>query len=657
MKKSIDTIRVLSMDMINKANSGHPGVVLGFAPIFYSLFRNNLKITTKDPKWFNRDRFVLASGHASSMLYSTLHLCGYNISIDDLKQFRQLGSITPGHPEYNHTEGIDTTSGPLGQGIAMACGMAIAEKMLANKFNKDDLKIIDHYTFVECGDGDLQEGVTLEALQLIGRLKLNKLIILFDSNKIQLDGPVSNAGGFKNARAYFESLGFNYIFCENVEDELSVNESISNAKHSDLPTIIEFNTVIGYGSPLANSSKSHGSPLGTDNTKSLKEFLEYSNNEFEVSKEVYDDFKEAMDSNLIKYNDWLSKLEEYKKSYKEDYIEFEKVLNSDYSFDISKLDFELTSEASRKTIGKLINCYSNINKTFVAGSADLTASTYVKGIDGNFTDETLSGRNINYGVREHAMGAIANGLTLHGIKNMTGAFFVFSDYMKPAIRMAALMNIPSTFVFSHDSIAVGEDGPTHEPIEQMAGLRAIPNLTLFRPSDSYTTALSFKYAIESKGPSVILLTRQVLPLKDKVSYEEFTKGAYIRVNPSEYDMTLVASGSEVSLAIDVALELGNIRVVEMVSTNLYDKLGCKEKASIIDRKKPSMFIEMSTPYGLYQYADYVYAIDKFGASGNIKDVIADYGFTKEGVINKLKSLVKHNGLKPIEGKLKEILSK
>ncbi len=646
MNKSVTTLRMLAMDEINAANSGHPGVVLGFAPIAYTLWHDFLKITPKNPNWFDRDRFVLASGHASSMLYALLHLTGYKVTMDDLKNFRRLGSKTPGHPEYRHTEGLDSTSGPLGQGIAMACGMAMAETMLAARFNKEDLKLVDHYTFVECGDGDLQEGVTLEALSLIGHLKLNKLIILFDSNRIQLDGPVSNAGGFKNAKKYFESLGFNYLEVKNPEDGAEVKKMIAKAKKSSLPTIIECHTTIGYGSPLHDSCKSHGAPLGAENTAKLKEFLNYTNEPFTVDEDVYEDYRTPMKKNTSKYNKWNRTLKEYKKLYPEDYKVFEKVLNDDYSLTDDVFEgFEYKTEATRKTIGKIVGKISSAYPTFIAGSADLTASTNVKGLDGDYTEENRLGRNVNYGVREHAMGAIANGLTLSHVRNMTGAFFVFSDYMKPAIRMAALMGIPSVFVFTHDSIAVGEDGPTHEPIEQLAGLRAIPNLNVLRPADPAETVAAIKYAFAStKTPTVLCLTRQDLPLLEEVKVKEFAKGAIIRKPIKNADITLVATGSEVSLAIKASevLEAEGVKaqVTEITATNLYDKLDDTEKAKYVNPNKPSMFIEMASPFGLTGYASNTYAINKFGASANVKDIIPAYGFTAEKVAEAAKALVK-----------------
>ena len=646
MKNSVNALRILSMDEINAAKSGHPGVVLGFAPVAYTLWHDHLKITPKAPEWFNRDRFVLASGHASSMLYALLHLTGYDVTMNDLKAFRSLNSKTPGHPEYRHTPGVDSTSGPLGQGIAMAAGMAIAEEFLRNKFNKENFELVNHYTYVECGDGDLQEGVTLEALSLIGHLKLNKLIILFDSNEVQLDGPVSNAGGFPNAKGYFESLGFNYISVKNVENTNSVSKAIQKAKESDKPTIIECHTVIGYGSELAGSCKSHGAPLGEELTLKLKDVLGYHQKPFKVSKAVYNDYRSALDKNYDEYLNWEKTLKEYEAKYPELYKEFKKVLDDDYTLPSNAFDsFKYETEATRKSIGKALSVASSLNPTLFAGSADLTASTNVKGADGSFDANNRLGRNINYGVREHAMGAIANGMTLHHVRSITGAFFVFSDYMKPAIRMAALMKIPTTFIFTHDSVAVGEDGPTHEPIEQLSGLRAIPNLDVFRPADSEETVEVLKYVLAKKdSPSVVVLTRQNLELLGGVTNEDLEKGYKVRISYENPDAVLVATGSEVSLSMNASKLLENdgykVNVLEITSTRLFDMNCDCVKETLIPSNIPSMFVEMASPFGLKAYAKYAYGINRFGLSANANVVIPYLGFTAEAVAKELKSHLK-----------------
>ena len=646
MKNSVNALRILSMDEINNAKSGHPGVVLGFAPVAYALWHDHLKVTPKAPEWFNRDRFVLASGHASSMLYALLHLTGYDVTMNDLKGFRTLNSKTPGHPEYRHTVGVDSTSGPLGQGIAIAAGMAIAEEFLRNKFNKDNFELVNHYTYVECGDGDLQEGVTLEALSLIGHLKLNKLIILFDSNKVQLDGPVSNAGGIPNTKQYFESMGFNYLSVKNVENTKSVSKAIEKAKESDKPTVIECHTVIGYGSEFAGLCKTHGAPLGVEGTEKVKDYLGYHQKPFKVSKAVYNDYRSAVEKNYEDYLAWENTLKEYAAKYPELYKEFKKVLDNDYTLPENAFDgFKYETEATRKSIGKALSVASTIDSTLFAGSADLTSSTNVKGADGSFEEGNRLGRNINYGVREHAMGAIANGMTLHNVRSITGAFFVFSDYMKPAIRMAALMNIPTTFIFTHDSVAVGEDGPTHEPIEQLAGLRAIPNLDVFRPADSQETVEVLKMALAKKeNPSVIVLTRQNLDLLGGITSEDLEKGYKVRVSYDNPDAVLVSTGSEVSLSVEASKLLKeegyNVNVVEITSTRRFDLNTEDVKNSLVPSNIPSMFVEMASPYGLGSYAKYTYGINRFGLSANANVVIPYLGFTKEAVAKELKKYLK-----------------
>jgi len=523
--------------------------------------------------------------------------------------------------------------------------MAMAETMLAERFNKEDIKLIDHYTYVECGDGDLQEGVTLEALSLIGHLKLNKLIILFDSNKIQLDGPVTNAGGINNPKAYFTALGFNYLEVKDPENLDEVKKAIKKAQKSSLPSIVECHTTIGYGSPLAGSNKSHGNPLGSENREALAKTLEYTEKEFEVDENVYLDMKKSMSKNNRLVNKWKASLKEYAKKYPSDYESFKKVLNNDYELPTEVLgNVEKKDEASRQSIGKIVKAVSEYNKSFIAGSADLTASTMIKGADGDYSDINRAGRNVNYGVREHAMGAIANGMALHNVRNITGAFFVFSDYMKPAIRMAAIMKCPTIFGFTHDSVAVGEDGPTHEPIEQLAGLRAIPNIQVFRPSDAATTAKAMEFALKTKDkPSVLVLTRQALPLLPEVFDKEFSKGGFYRYEVKNSKGTLVASGSEVNLALnakDLLKEQGiDVNVVEICSTNLLDLQGKEYLEKLVPSNKPSMFIEMDSSFGLHKYAKNVYALDRFGASANCNVLLEYFGFTKEKVAEAFKELL------------------
>jgi transketolase len=502
MNNSINAIRFLGMDAINKANSGHPGIVLGAAPMIYSLYTKQMRVTPKQPLWFNRDRFVLAAGHATGMLYPTLHLAGYDVTMKDLTEFRQLNSKTPGHPEYLHTEGIDATSGPLGQGIAMAAGMAVGEKYLAATFNKEGFKVVDHFTYALCGDGDLQEGVTQEAMSLAGNLGLGKLIVLYDSNDIQLDGPVSWTNN-ENVEDKYKSMNWHYMKVRDANNLQELNEAINIAKGvTDQPSIIEVKSVIGFGSSLAGESATHGAPLGKEETDAMRERMNYPCGEFEAPESAYADFKEnTVERGNKALAEWNKLFKEYKKAYKQEANELEAIMNGELLVDFDKVLPVAplgTNEASRVSGGKALTSLSENIVGLIGGSADLTKSTKAKGINGDFGLDNPTGRNINYGVREHAMAAMVNGLTLHGLKGFSGAFFVFSDYLKPAVRMAAIMNIPSIYIFTHDSIAVGEDGPTHEPIEQLSMLRTTPNVNVFRPSDANETNYAFRAALESK---------------------------------------------------------------------------------------------------------------------------------------------------------------
>ena len=646
---SVNTIRMISVNAISKAKSGHPGMVLGSAPMMYTLWNEFLNADPKHPNWFNRDRFILASGHASSMLYTVLHLSGYNISMDDMKNFRQLGSMTPGHPEYGHTEGIDATSGPLGQGIAMGAGMAVAESFLAEKYNKENYDIINHYTYVLCGDGDLQEGVTQEAMSLAGHLGLGKLIVIYDSNDVQLDGPVSNANS-ENVKEKYTSMNWQYIKVDNPNDLESVKKAIKKAqKETTKPTIIECKTVIGYGTSLAGDSACHGAPLPEKNVEELRESLDYHYADFEVPEEVYDDFKNGIiKRGKAKYNAWTRKFNEYKNEYPELAKELLDIINDNVLVPSDVLPSKPlgTSEASRVTGGAAIKTLSKYLPHFVGGSADLTKSTNAKGADGDFTKENRLGRNINFGVREHAMAAMVNGLTLHHIKAFSGGFFVFSDYLKPSIRMAALMNIPSIFVFTHDSVAVGEDGPTHQPIEQLVGLRAIPNVNVFRPGDANETNACFLMAVNSKNtPSVICLSRQNLKVEKEIKYEDVAKGAYVISDVENYQGIIIASGSEVGLALDaqkVLLEKGyRVRVVSMVSWEVFDKQTKKYQKEVLPPvKSKRLSIEMGSTLGWQKYAKENMGIDTFGVSAPLKDVVEHFGFNVQNVVERMVKILK-----------------
>lgn len=650
-QKTINAIRFLGVDAINKANSGHPGIVLGAAPMAYQLFINHMNIDTKNPKWINRDRFILSAGHGSMLLYAINHLAGYKISIEDIKNFRQIGN-TPGHPEYGHTDGVETTSGPLGQGIANAVGMAIAEAHLAARFNKPGYDIIDHYTYVICGDGDLQEGVALEALSLAGHLKLSKLIILHDSNDIQLDGEVSLAHS-ENHKMKFEAMGFDYLIVNDGNDLNQIDQAIEYAKNNkDKPTIIEVKTTIGYGSKFAGTSKVHGSPIGNDATNELRKALAWDYDPFVIPEETKTHFYETISKRGKKaYRSWIKLLGQYELEYPEQYDLYKRFFDQKIVLDLNEFMTELNDEkeATRNVSGKIIQKLSAKYLNIIGGSADLTSSTKAKGADGHFLASNYLARNINFGVREHAMGSISNGMMLHGgLKVFSGGFFVFSDYMKPAIRLAALMQVPTIFVFTHDSIAVGEDGPTHQPIEQLVGLRAIPNLNVIRPADATETLAAWKIAIESeKTPTVIVLTRQNVKNQKITHVEGVLKGAYVVSKESnQLDGILLAAGSEIELAIQTQFLLKNIgkdvRVVSMPSMFFFDKNSKKYQNEILPKrmKNKTIAIEMGSSLSWYKYTNQIYGIDTFGLSAPQNIVMDYFGFTTEKLFEYSKKIIK-----------------
>jgi len=644
---AVNALRFLGVDAINQANSGHPGIVLGAAPMAHALFSRHLNIYAKKPNWFNRDRFILSAGHGSMLLYGLLHLSGFKVSIEDLKRFRQLGN-TPGHPEYGHTDGIEATTGPLGQGIANAVGMALAESHLEKRFNKPDFNIVNHYTYALCGDGDLQEGVALEAIALAGHLKLNKLIILFDSNDIQLDGATSLANS-DHIKKKFESMNWQHILVNDGDNVEAVNKAIKKAKSSqEKPTLIEIKTIIGQGSPKAGTSDIHGSPLNANDTQILRQNLNWEYEPFIVPQEAYALYKsKVINRGKKEFNKWQQLIKEYSVAYPEDFALFEKFLSGQANLEsLNSVNYELGSnDATRNMAGKVLNALSKDNLNIIGGSADLTASTKAKGADGNFLADHRLGRNINYGVREHAMGAIANGITLHGgLKTFVGGFFVFSDYLKPAIRLASIMNIPTTFVFTHDTIAVGEDGPTHQPIEQLAGLRAIPNLNVFRPADINEVKAGFALALTKQYPTALILTRQNVPTLENTCSQKAQKGAYIvSKEQNKLDGIILACGSEVSLALATQKELLkegiDIRVVSMPSQFLFDQQPIKYQKEVLPKNIKTLAIEMGSTMPWYKYANKVLGIDTFGLSAPLNVVVKEFGFTVENVVTIFKSIV------------------
>ena len=640
-ERIVSALRILSTDAINKAKSGHPGICLGAAPIVNALFYSVMNITPDNPDWINRDRFILSAGHGAPLLYSALHLAGYGISMEDMKLLRQLNSITAGHPESDLVKGIDASTGPLGQGIAMGVGMALAERYYEAYFNTSDIKLFDNYTYVLCGDGCLQEGVALEALSLCAHQKLDKFILLFDSNDIQLDGS-TNLTISEDYKAKFEAMGFNYLLVEDGNSTEDIVAAINACKaQNEKPSIIEVRTVIGHGTNLAGSAACHGAPIGEENSNLIRSKFGWEYPPFEMPQSVYDDVKKAIDSlGGEKYKNWNLLLEEYKVKYPEKAQDLAKFMDNSFEPTIG-LDYaEGYSEATRKSGGVSLDLFQNACPNLLGGSADLTKSTQAKGINGNNTKETPLGRNICYGVREHAMGAIANGITLYGgLRTFTGAFFVFSDYMKPAIRMAALMKVPTIFIFTHDSVMVGEDGPTHEPIEQLEGLRCIPNFNVIRPADARETYAAVKLAYESKEtPTVIVLSRQNL-LVTKTDDNKVSLGAYVVKDAENPDHILLATGSEVSLALEAAklieAEGLSVKVVSMPSEFLFEEQCEEYKESVLGCRCKTTAIEMGCSHGWYKYAKCVIGIDTFGLSAPAGVLAKHFGFTPEAIANKI----------------------
>lgn len=651
---AVDTIRALSIDQIESANSGHPGLPMGAAPMAYALWTKHLNFNPKGKDFFDRDRFILSAGHGSALLYSLLHVSG-GLEIEELKQFRQWGSKTPGHPEYLHTDGVEITTGPLGQGFAMSVGFAMAEKHLAATYNKG-ANVVDHYTYVLASDGDLMEGISHEAASLAGHLKLNKLIVLYDSNDISLDGKLNQAFS-ENIKGRFEAYGWQHILVKDGNDLNEINAAIETAKSSDRPTIIEVKTIIGFGAPNKQGTNGvHGSPLGADERKLAFEAYGIDpEKKFEVPNEVYEIFQSTMIERTTKKEAaWQSEVEKLKQSDAALAAQFEMVIKGDLpeNYSQSLPQFEVgTNDATRSYSGQLIQSLSASVPSLFGGSADLASSNKSNVKDAkDFTHETPEGKNIWFGVREFAMAAALNGMAAHGGLKVYGAtFFVFSDYLKPAVRLSSLMKLPVTYVLTHDSIAVGEDGPTHEPIEQLTGLRAIPNLNVLRPADGNETRVAWQVALESKDrPSLLVLTRQNLPVLDvqsNVLEEGVRRGAYIAYQSEQPEVLFVATGSEVSLAIETAklleAEGTGVQVVSMPNMKTFDEQDGAYKEKVLPRSiTKRVAIEMGATDAWYKYVGLdglVIGIDTFGASAPGDLVMEKYGFTKDQVLAKVKS--------------------
>ena len=653
---SVNAIRVLAADAVQKANSGHPGLPLGAAAIGYELWANHMSHNPKNPDWENRDRFILSGGHGSTLLYSLLHLFGYGLTLDDIKSFRQWGSKTPGHPEYGVTRGVEASTGPLGAGMAMAVGMAMAEAHLAARFNKEGYPVVDHYTYVLGGDGCMMEGINYEAFSLAGTLKLNKLIVLYDSNKISIEGNTDIAFT-EDVPARMRALGFNVIEVKDGNDLAEIGKAIEEAKaDKEQPSFIKINTKIGFGSPKEGSADAHGAPLGADNIIAMKKKLGWPGEEpFFVPDEVYENYKNKAESLAKKEEEWNHLFKEYCEKFPEmkalwdefkDESKAEKLLDDEDFW-----SYDEKADATRNLSGKVLNKLSAKLPAIFGGSADLAPSnkSYVNGA-GDYSAENYAGRNVHFGVRELAMTGIGNGLVLHGLKAYVSTFFVFSDYVKPMARLASLMEIPLTFVLTHDSIGVGEDGPTHEPVEQLAEFRAMPNFNVFRPADATETIAAWYSAGNSKEtPTALVLTRQNLP-QLAGSSKEALKGGYVVAESSKEapDAILIASGSEVSLAIEAKEVLTkegiDVRVVSMPCMDIFEKQSDEYKEKILPKSvRARVAVEALSEFGWGKYVGIdgkTICLDRFGASAPADVLFKEFGFTVENVVKAVKEVVK-----------------
>lgn len=653
---SVNAIRFLGIDAIEKSKSGHPGVVMGAAPMAYELFTKEMRLNPAQPNWINRDRFILSAGHGSMLLYALLHLSGFeDVSLEEIKNFRQWGSKTPGHPEYGHTAGVDATTGPLGQGISMATGFAQAERFLAAKYNRDGFPIFDHYTYVIAGDGDLMEGVSAEAASYAGLQKLEKLIVLYDSNDINLDGETKDSFT-EDVKARYQAYGWHTDLVEDGADVAAIQAAVARAKESGKPSLIEVKTVIGHGSPNKQGTNAvHGAPLGAEETAATREALDWNYEAFEVPAEVYADFKEnVVDRGQAAYAEWEALVEAYKAAHPELADEVAAIIEGRDPVRVKPEDFPVHeagfSQATRNSSQDALNAAAAVLPTFLGGSADLAHSnmTYIKE-DGLQDDAHRLNRNIQFGVREFAMGTILNGMSLHGgLRVYGGTFFVFSDYLKAAMRLAALQGLPVTYVFTHDSIAVGEDGPTHEPIEHLAGLRAMPNLNVFRPADARETQAAWYQALTSEStPTALVLTRQNLEVQEGTDFAKVARGAYVvHETAPDFDRLVIATGSEVELAVKAAKELEadglKVRVVSMPSSDVFDQQDAAYKEEVLPNAiRKRLAVEMGASLSWYKYVGLdgdVLAIDTFGASAPAGKVLDEYGFNLENVKAKISAL-------------------
>ena len=645
-EKIIGEIKSLGLDMIEEAGSGHPGIVLGAAPILYTLYLNHLRFDASNPNFYNRDRFIMSAGHGSSLLYSILYFAGYDLSLDDLKAFRRLNSKTPGHPEYKKTPGVEMTTGPLGQGFATAVGYAIAEKHTEALINKKE-KVIDYNIYCLCGDGDLMEGVSYEASSLAGSLKLDNLIVLYDSNKITMDGKIDNVFD-EDITKRFESMNWNVLTTS--DEPQDIDDAIIKAKEADKPTIIQVATTIGKDSSLADSNKSHSGCFDKEEISKIKTTLGVRDIPFTISNEAVEEFrsyiKERNKDLVTNFDELKETLDEEEKSI------LNKLINPDKSIKLTTLDYtkpDDNEELLRISAKKVLNSYSLISPLIIGGNADTSSSTkiYLNELT-PFTKDNYIGRNINFGVREHAMASIANGLALAGYRPFVSTFLSFSDYLKPALRLTALMDLPVTYIFTHDSISIGQDGPTHQPVEQLVSLRAIPNMEVFRPADSNEVIGSFKTIYENNSPSSLIIGRGSIKILESTSISATSKGGYIVHNEErKLDGVIIATGEEVTLALEVMQLLKekgyDLRVVSMPSIERYNNLAKEEKEELLPLGVKKFVIEKGSSYSWYSFVykdSYLFTLDKFGASGKTEEVNSFYGFTKEEISLKIEALLK-----------------
>lgn len=645
-EKIIGEIKSLGLDMIEEAGSGHPGIVLGAAPILYALYLNHLRFDASNPNFYNRDRFIMSAGHGSSLLYSILYFAGYDLSLDDLKAFRRLNSKTPGHPEYKKTPGVEMTTGPLGQGFATAVGYAIAEKHTEALINKKE-KVIDYNIYCLCGDGDLMEGVSYEAASLAGSLKLDNLIVLYDSNKTTMDGKIDNVFD-EDITKRFESM--NWTVLTTSDDPSDIDDAIIKAKEADKPTIIQVATTIGKDSSLADSNKSHSGCFDKEEISKIKNTLGVRDIPFTISNEAVEEFRSYIKE---RNKDLVTNFDKIKEMLDEDEMSIlNKLINPDKSIKLTTLDYtkpDDNEELLRISANKVLNSYSLISPLIIGGNADTSSSTkiYLNELT-SFTKDNYIGRNINFGVREHAMASIANGLALAGYRPFVSTFLSFSDYLKPALRLTALMDLPVTYIFTHDSISIGQDGPTHQPVEQLVSLRAIPNMEVFRPADSNEVIGSFKTIYENNSPSALIIGRDFIKILESTSISATSKGGYIVHNEErKLDGVIIATGEEVTLALEVMQLLKekgyDLRVVSMPSIERYNSLTKEEKEELLPLGVKKFVIEKGSSYSWYSFVykdSYLFTLDKFGASGKTEEVNSFYGFTKEEISLKIEALLK-----------------